>query len=144
MLLAVFLTTEIAFAQGGNLQFNQVLNITPGMSYTVPTGKVFKLESITGGNSASVTTTFADFSADYCACNYASLQFLSIDVLQFSGKASSYLAPNCISNCSQFNTSQLSIPILDLPIWLNTGKTVSLSSIVSGVLITGIEFNITN
>jgi len=32
-------------AQGGNLQFNRVLNFTSGANYTVPQGKVLKIES---------------------------------------------------------------------------------------------------
>jgi hypothetical protein len=34
------------FSQGSNLQFNQVLNLKNGDTYTVPTGKVVKVESI--------------------------------------------------------------------------------------------------
>ena len=34
-----------AFCQGGNLQFNRVLNFTSGANYTVPQGKVLKIES---------------------------------------------------------------------------------------------------
>ena len=41
-------------AQGGNLQFNRVLNFTSGANYTVPQGKVLKIESL----STSILTTF--------------------------------------------------------------------------------------
>jgi len=37
---------ENVSAQGGNLQFNQVLNIKNGDNYIVPAGKVVKVESI--------------------------------------------------------------------------------------------------
>ena len=33
-------------AQGGNLQFNRVLNFTSGANYTVPQGKVLKIENV--------------------------------------------------------------------------------------------------
>ncbi len=63
LLLAIFMSSEIALAQGGNLQFNQVINhnltgtanlnfvngaISPlfqTLSITIPQGKVWKIES---------------------------------------------------------------------------------------------------
>ncbi len=63
LLLVIFMSSEISFAQGGNLQFNQVINhnltgtvnmrfangpISPvfqTLSITIPQGKVWKIES---------------------------------------------------------------------------------------------------
>ena len=41
-------------AQGGNLQFNRVLNFTSGANYTVPQGKALKIESL----NTSILATF--------------------------------------------------------------------------------------
>jgi len=45
-------------AQGGNLQFNRVLNFTSGANYTVPQGKVLKIESTKFNLSLSATLNY--------------------------------------------------------------------------------------
>jgi len=57
---------ENVSAQGGNLQFNQVLNIKNGDNYIVPAGKVVKVESI--------YTDYRNWSVayNYVGCTYSS------------------------------------------------------------------------
>ena len=45
IIFSLFFSFSDAFCQGGNLQFNRVLNFTSGANYTVPQGKVLKIES---------------------------------------------------------------------------------------------------
>ena len=45
IIFSSLLSFSEAFCQGGNLQFNRVLNFTSGANYTVPQGKVLKIES---------------------------------------------------------------------------------------------------
>ena len=45
IIFSLFFSFTDAFCQGGNLQFNRVLNFTSGANYTVPQGKVLKIES---------------------------------------------------------------------------------------------------
>ncbi len=61
VLLIAILLTCLGFRAQGNLQFNQVLLLNNGTTYTVPAGKVWKLEgavynsySITYNNSAKL------------------------------------------------------------------------------------------
>ena len=54
IIFSSLLSFSEAFCQGGNLQFNRVLNFTSGANYTVPQGKVLKIESLI----TSVSTTF--------------------------------------------------------------------------------------
>ena len=56
---------ENVSAQGGNLQFNQVLNIKNGDNYIVPAGKVVKVESI--------YTDYRNWSVayNYVGCTYS-------------------------------------------------------------------------
>ena len=146
LLLAIFMSSEIAIAQGGNLQFNQVINITPGVSYTVPAGKVFKIESITSNN-VSVTSSFSSdiqYNVSCKYCYYSSFNYLTIGNLQFSAQANDLQSWCQPTPCPSTNTSNFNISTLTLPIWLKDGKSLILSSNISGVLITGIEFNITN
>ena len=46
-------------AQGGNLQFNRVLNFTSGANYTVPQGKVLKIENVLFDGSASINLNYS-------------------------------------------------------------------------------------
>ena len=53
IIFSLFFSFSDAFCQGGNLQFNRVLNFTSGANYIVPQGKVLKIESL----SVNVMTT---------------------------------------------------------------------------------------
>jgi hypothetical protein len=142
-----FLASDYLFAQGGNLQFNQVININPGENYTVPQNKVFKIESIsTGTGSGTITTTFSTTtpiigSVGCVNCFFSTLSFLTIDNVQLTCGVAGY--QSC-SGCAATNTGPLTLQNIALPIWLKSGKAISISNIVSGILVTGIEFNITN
>lgn len=131
----------------GNLQFNQVLNIIPGISYTVPAGKVFKLESMTTSNS-SVTTNYIGQSGcgpnGCCTCNYATQVYLTINNIQFSAGPGGTTRCSFDGGCSAFptNTGPISITPMDFPIWLKAQNVISLGSNVSGIFLSGIEFNV--
>jgi hypothetical protein len=67
-----FLFVSNCYSQGGNLQFNQILNIKNGDDYVVPTGKVVKVESI-----------FTDYrnwdvSFNFVGCTYSSTAVFGI------------------------------------------------------------------
>ncbi len=147
ILLGIFLSSEIANAQGGNLQFNQVVNITPGVSYTVPAGKVFKLESITF-SSAIFSTSYKDYVAGGVGCifcRYNTQNYLTIDGLQFSATGADIYWCAGYTNCPSLSPGGIaSTPAISLPIWLKDGKNINLSLNAAGILLTGIEFNITN
>lgn len=134
-----------SFAQG-DLQFNQVINITPGQTYTVPEGKVLKVESIPFNN-AIITANFAGLisSGGSLACTYSSSVFLTIGNVQITGTAPNtgiFAGGQCDSGCQCTRTAPATIPALDFPIWLNAGKVISVGSNVSGVFVSGIEFNV--
>ena len=58
LILSFFLVLCSVLYSQGNLQFNQVLTFEPGESYTVPTGKVLKIESVSmNGNAVTVPMT---------------------------------------------------------------------------------------
>lgn len=130
-----------SFAQG-DLQFNQVINITPGQTYTVPEGKVLKVESVTFNN-ASVATTFVNQNgcgSNFGTCTYSTDVFLTINNVQISGTGTSF-GTNC-GGCTPTRNGPATIPALGFPIWLNAGKVISVGSNVSGVFVSGIEFNV--
>jgi hypothetical protein len=128
----------------GNLQFNQVLNLIPGSNYTVPAGKVLKIESIatTSGSSVCAPQTNSYFAScggypNQNVSNYGSVAYLTLGNLVFTSNGASGIC----GNASCYNVS-VTFPNLAVPIWLNAGKTVSIYNNMSQLLITAIEFNI--
>jgi hypothetical protein len=133
----------------GNLQFNRVVNFTPGNSYTVPVGKVIKIESI-AYNGTNVCLPFLSSYAGACcpvgySCgnttlgNYSSVDYLVIGDLIFStGNISAYCSiplPTCAPKT-------VTPPTITLPFWLPAGKTISIYSNTFPMVISAIEFNI--
>jgi len=57
--IAILLFSMATYAQG-NLQFNQVLNIKNGDTYTVPSGKVLKITSIVSGHNLTVKLPYTN------------------------------------------------------------------------------------
>jgi hypothetical protein len=128
----------------GNLQFNQVLNITDGTSYTVPSGKVLKIESI-NFNNPSVTYSYASCninSNNSVSCAYSGVFYLIIGDNIFGGVQPVILvgSANTCSACPPTTTGGISATTFNLPIWLNAGK--NLSVLANGIFISAIEFNI--
>ena len=137
----------------GNLQFNRVVTFTPGSNYTVPTGKVLKIESI---NITQNTVCLPKTSTNYVTCGtnptyqvpygvYSGITYLSIGNIQFSvgsqsGSGSGYMCQGIVnSDCWNYTFSNINI---SCPIWLETAKTVNIHSGVASILISAIEFNI--
>ena len=60
ILLLILQLPIVVLAQGGNLQFNRVLNFTSGANYTVPQGKVLKIENVLFDGSASINLNYSD------------------------------------------------------------------------------------
>ena len=135
----------------GNLQFNQVINISSSQSYTVPANKCFKLESIQVFN-ASASSALTN-----CACNPSTMgvsqcTYAGGAVCNIAGIALNYNSftqngstcswqSMCPGNCPPTASTSISFPYLSFPIWLSEGKVITIGN-VSGVLLSGIEFNI--
>jgi hypothetical protein len=136
----------------GNLQFNQVLTFEPGESYTVPAGKVLKIESVSmNGNVVTVPMT----STQNIGCSgpygnytltvgiYAPVTYLMIGNISF-------FTPNIVGTCAWLlnpspstTTSTITSPVINCPLWLEAGKTVTIYSGSFQMIISAIEFNIT-
>jgi len=136
----------------GNLQFNQVINIKNGDTYTVPAGKVLKITGI--ANSAKTNFKIplkrCDFSQGQAFCYYDPSNVFVGSI----GNVEYFAAPNGSSNQSTGPYSQCSLcpPTYDyfnsyipyvssLPFWLNAGQNITIGQ-GSGYLISAIEFNI--
>jgi hypothetical protein len=127
----------------GNLQFNQVINLIPGANYTVPTGKVLKIESITTSSESSICLPLSSTSTGSCGgysnqsiSQYSAVSYLSIGNISYGVSGTSACGT---SSCKSV---PLVSPTLNLPIWLNESKTISIYTNVSQLLLTAIEFNV--
>ena len=153
-----FLLTIVSSSFGqGNLQFNQVLNFGYGDNYSVPAGKVLKIESI-NYNSPTTYSEFIDCqlvsfnpicgSGQHMRCNYlgTAINYLVIDqnILKTSGGNSGGYIDLCNVNtcetCPPSKSYGASPSSFNLPIWLREGKNVSV--LATGIFISAIEFNI--
>jgi hypothetical protein len=138
-------------AQGGNLQFNRVLNFTSGANYTVPQGKVLKIENVLfdGSLSVNLNYSFCDTIYEngryYTYCRYilannysAPLEIGSLKLLGSSGgnfdqgyhteilsNYTNYLCNFCASNVSLSFLFQHNDNIT-CPIWLGEGEVVKI------------------
>ena len=131
----------------GNLQFNQSLSLSNG-SYTVPTGKVFKVESINIDYSAIPQLSLIDCNifnggnGNLTNCIYGQLLYLTIDNFNFK-LPSKVLTQNLqfyCSQCAAVTSTNIAQQTFSLPIWISAGKAINLPT--SWVHISGIEFNI--
>jgi hypothetical protein len=135
----------------GNLQFNQVLNLIPGSNYTVPAGKVLKIESVSmNGNVVTVPMTstqnigcssqFGNFTLTVGV--YAPVTYLMIGNISF-------FTPNIVGTCAWLGNpspsttaSTITSPVINCPLWLEAGKTVTIYSGSFQMIISAVEFNI--
>jgi len=157
LLLSIFILPFFFLFSQGNLQFNQVVNLNSGSTYTVPTGKVFKIESISfnGNVVAMPLTSSVTFSCSYSGGpytvqvgQYSGFEYLTIANLTYSvGSHTGTELHN--TNCGWgdlnlpfFNTTVSTLPVIPVPIWLQSGKSVNIASGTFQMLISGIEFNI--
>jgi hypothetical protein len=140
----IVLSTLLKLSGQGTLQFNQVINLTPGNSYTVPAGKVLKITSVT--SQASVITTPLQAQTGCiqttCTCTYQAQTYLSIGNLNFTAQPSNLTVQGSCSSGAPNNSSAVNVPSIQLPIWLKTGAQVGIQNNITGILLTGIEFNV--
>jgi hypothetical protein len=126
LLIAFFYVTSFAKSQG-NLQFNQVLTITSGQSYTVPTGKVLKIESINITStsvcvpkSSEVVTQCRQPSGSYVPQTYGiynSISYMTIANMNFTtpsytGGNNNAFCPFVNSSCWNWDFSQTTFILL--------------------------------
>ncbi len=134
--------TGLTVYSQGNLQFNQVLNLVPGSSYTVPTGKVVKIESITfSGNSVCIPLTSTSIAVcgagNAVVGNYNSIDYLALGNMVYStGNATN------VCNYTPCLNKTVTVPSISVPFWLPAGKTISIFNNSFQICISAIEFNI--
>jgi hypothetical protein len=148
----LFLFIGSKLSAQGNLQFNQVINLSGSQTYTVPAGKCLKVESI------QVINASAASSLTNCVCNPSFMgesqcTYAGGVVCVIAGVTLNYAAftktggscswqSMCPGNCPQTASTNVTIPTLSFPMWLAEGKSISFGNTISGVLLTGVEFNI--
>ena len=136
LILSFFLVLCSLLYSQGNLQFNQVLVLTSGANYTVPSGKVLKIESILHDGTATIP-----FSACTGSCVYNG-SVCSVDGIQIKLTSSTGTASCLTCPATNFTTDNfIAISNYVFPIWLSAGKIVTISS-AAGIRISAIEFNI--
>ncbi len=156
LFLFVFMSLMCHSFSQGNLQFNRVLSLTNGSNSSVPTGKVWKVESV--NLSSSVNFAIGALTNVNCItltgtipqnrqCDYAGV-YINIAGVSFSTPTMSHitLATTCSSPCTSTNpvalsTSSLNVSSLNFPIWLEAGKNITIAN-GTGVLVSIIEFNV--
>ncbi len=147
--LILLFTVEAAQSQG-NLQFNRVMNIVTGTNYTVPAGKVLKIESI-NQNSA-----FTQHSYNSCTlnapqlglqsgvtCYYNDVLYLKIGsaISYTQGGGTTYIntGGGCAA-CPSTKNINLTLPNFNYPIWVPEGQEIKV--FVNNVVVSALEFNI--
>jgi hypothetical protein len=137
-----------AFCQGGNLQFNRALNFTSGANYTVPQGKVLKIESL----NTNILATFRIWKVGCDTFSYPGLCYYSlgygyeapvqIGPLKLNSSQSAFgdvnsnghlvynIGQNTIgcTTCPNYVDYVLYIPSngITMPIWLSEGELVKI------------------
>ncbi len=144
-LKAIFLIMLLVNSNGswsqGNLQFSQVINLTPGNTYTVPANKVLKIESLTFQSLPIYTTSLQSQQCagnNTCQCTWSAQSYLNIGSLSYSSQLA---ISSSIGPCPATNSASVTLPNIVFPIWLNAGKQISIQNI-TGVMLSAIEFNI--
>ena len=147
MTIAMILFSMASYAQG-NLQFNQVLNIKNGDTYTVPAGKVLKITSTGSGHNLTVKLPYTNCIYQsgnvYCYYTHNTFEIASIAGLKYNltQLTNSTIAPQ--GQCSQCPAT-LDNPVLSgfgaPTVWLKAGEVISIVQ-GTGMLISAIEFNI--
>lgn len=150
IILTLFSVLSSLLYSQGNLQFNQVINLTNGSTYTVPAGKVLKIESVSMAGSSiclprtSTTSQYCNGASGimwYTIGIYAGFDYLTIGDYIFSVPQQTAACNAAITNpnCYSYTISE---PPVKTPIWLPAGKTVSVNMNSIKTFISAIEFNI--
>jgi hypothetical protein len=151
LIISLFLIPN-SFAQG-NLQFNRVITIISGQNYTVPEGKVLKIESINMSNStvcvprsSQATMNCQSQSGTWYSVTYGiynAITYMTIANMNFTTPSYNGNTNGCNgivnTSCWNWNFGALSF---NTPIWLEDGKQVNVHSGVSSIIISAIEFNV--
>ena len=174
LLLILLLILQLplgVLAQGGNLQFNRVLNFTSGANYTVPQGKVLKIESYK--SDVSFQANYVYYGCDTSSnlgpstiCKYVlnngNTHPIKIGnfVIAGSGNFNSfdghhYINVNSASNCGSCPVSTTVVHLISniheipCPFWLPAGEVITIfpyniyqHNTGLGIHISAIEFNI--
>jgi hypothetical protein len=148
LFLIAFTFCSLTYSQG-NLQFNQVLVFTPGSNYTVPSGKVLKVESINFTGSTVCLPLSSTYAGSCCppgySCgsatmgNYNAVDYMTIGNLVFNSGASNAYCSIPLPSCAQ---KTITLPTINLPMWLPAGKSISINSGTASMMISASEFNI--
>ena len=154
LLFFVFVCISIFSKTQGNLQFNQVLTFESGDNYLVPTGKVLKIESINitstnicipRSSTVSGTCTMGSGASSpviggiYNGINYLTIGNFNFNTPSFSGSGGWTCGGWQNPECWSYDFTSLNFKT---PIWLESGKKVSIHSSFISILISAIEFNI--
>jgi hypothetical protein len=152
ILLVFIFCSTLANAQG-NLQFNRAITITPGLNYSVPSGKVLKIESINFSTTTVCIPKSSEVSGNCLTPSgfvpstygvYNSITYMTIANMNFRTPSFRGNPDNSCSNwfntsCYNFNFNSIT---LNTPIWLDEGKTVNVHPGVADIIISALEFNI--
>ncbi len=150
-LMSLSLFSFVVFFAGaqGNLQFNRVLNMSNGTNYTVPEGKVLKIESI-NYNSPSIVSNYVSCyvncpgcgASSGVTCAYEGVNYLVIGSNVFGGGGGSLYVGSggACSVCPPTKSDNLPSTVFTYPIWLGQGQIVNV--LASGIFVSAIEFNI--
>ena len=154
LVILFFLLVSFLGNTQGNLQFNKVLTIGPGESYTVPQGKVLKIESINISSTYVCIPKTSEVSKNcgyynggnvtygiYNGINYLSIANQIFSTPNFSGENLNANQCGAVFNdsCKPYDFGSLKF---NCPIWLDAGKTIQVHAGVTSLLISSIEFNI--
>ena len=115
-LFSLILFTSISLQAQGNLQFNQVLLLNNGTTYTVPLGKVWKLES----------AVYNTYNISYASSAKLVINGATVELIPFSFNDGN-------------GTSRAPITAV-FPFWLPENTTVQPTQAISKV--SAIEFNV--
>ena len=166
-----FFFVSNCYSQGGNLQFNRVLNFTSGANYVVPPNKVLKIESVNLSFQGMTTLNYLRCDTvlhgngyqPYCLYSYpnngaAFLQLGTIKLYPYDliNGYPYYFIGGGSNNCNACPPTtdfyvQTQNTIISVPHWLAEGESVVIFSYLSsisynqgnfGIHISAIEFNI--
>ena len=159
-----FFFVSNCYSQGGNLQFNRVLNFTSGANYVVPPNKVLKIESINLSLNGFITLNYlrcdsifepGPWYRTYCLYSFPNnvAAFLQLGTIKiYPSDLFNGYPYHLFSNADSFNCSWCAptkgFPInvqsttISVPHWLAEGDSVVIHSYLSQISIFPTNFGI--
>jgi hypothetical protein len=128
ILLSTFIILSTLVCAQGNLQFNQVKLVTS--IETVPSGKVWKIESVI----YNIAATASGYQASNGSCNSTSYESTSIEIAGVPTKVGQGTQAASYSNLQYTHSYTI------LPLWIPAGTTLSGGTCLNKISV--IEFNI--